>query len=64
MEPVLTLQPEDAIRLGLFWASIAIEPEDAARLAYGGGLDATSARMVIRAYGVEWNRARASDARH
>jgi hypothetical protein len=54
----LTLAPETAVLLGLWWASIAIEPEQAARLAWGGGLDDASARMVIRAYGTEWNRAR------
>ncbi|MBN9039497.1 MAG: hypothetical protein J0H53_25845 [Rhizobiales bacterium] len=63
-ESTLHLMPEDAVRLGLFWASIAIKPEDAVRLAYGGGLDLTSAAMVIRAYGAEWNRTKLSSACH
>lgn len=62
MEPVLSLQPEDAVRLGLFWSAIMVEPEDAARMAFDG-LDAASRQMVLRAYEADWNRQRLGNGR-
>ena len=57
MERPLSLQPEDAVRLGLFWSAIMVEPEDAARMAFDG-LDAASRQRVLRAYEADWNHKR------